>query len=128
MSEQIITPAGDDGAISRLSMPQVDAVDLPELFVFLGTLGIGLAAGLKHPREVKAHQAINVERAMAIPPKVLAFPILLSSDDYVIDGDHRWYRHCVDGTDLPFIRIEAPFLEALKHIFAFPKTYKEKEA
>lgn len=128
MTDTIIQPAGDDGSIPRSKMPQVDEKDILELLVFLGVEGVPISAGTKDPATCRAHQLINVERAMSIPPEVLTKPSLLSADGYIIDGDHRWYRHCVDKTMMPFIEIGLPFTDALSAIFKFPKTYEENAA
>lgn len=128
MTDTIITPPGDDGSIPRSKMPQIDEKDLLELLVFLGERNVGFSAGVIDPLECHAHQSINVEKAKGIPGWVLAKPSLISIDGWIIDGDHRWYRHCIDKTKMPYIRIGAPFAEALNHIFNFPKTYEESRA
>lgn len=126
--DNIIQPPGDDGSIPRSKMPQVDERDLLSLLVYLGDKGLEISAGSTEPMAFKAHQLINIERAMAIPPEVLTKPAIVSKDYWIIDGDHRWYRHCVDKTKLPYIMIEASFEEAIKMIFSFPKTYEESIA
>jgi hypothetical protein len=123
--DHIILPPRDDGAIPRSKMPQVDDGDIPSLLVFLGALDIGFSAGYIDPNTISAHQAIDVEKALAIPDKWLKTPCLISKDGVVIDGDHRWYRHCVDKTLMPYLRIEEDFNTALEFIFKFPATYEE---
>jgi hypothetical protein len=122
----IIVPQGDDGIVSRADMPQINERDIPALLAYLGTLSVTFSAGVIDPLKVRAHQAIDVDKAMAIPPKILTKPVLMSQEPVIIDGDHRWYRHCVDKTQMPYIQIEAEWHVCLKYIFAFPQTYEEK--
>jgi hypothetical protein len=122
----IIVPKGDDGTVSRADMPQLDDADIPSLLAYLGTLNVKFTAGEMDPLTVRAHQAIDIDKAMAIPQKWLKTPVLISQEPIVIDGDHRWYRHCVDKTKMPYIQLEAEWHICLKYIFAFPQTYEEK--
>jgi hypothetical protein len=122
----IIVPQGDDGSVSRADMPQLDDADIPSLLAYLGTLNVKFAAGVMDPLKVRAHQAIDIDKAMSMPQKWLKTPVLISQEPIVIDGDHRWYRHCVDKTQMPYIQIEAEWHLCLKYIFAFPQTYEEK--
>jgi hypothetical protein len=122
----VIVPQGDDGTVSRADMPQIEDSDIPTLLAYLGTLNIKFTAGVINPLMVRAHQAIDVDKAMAIPQKWLKTPVLVSQEPIIIDGDHRWYRHCIDKTQMPYIQIEAEWHTCLKYIFAFPQTYEDK--
>jgi len=123
----IIIPQGDDGIITRAKMPQIAQGDIPELLSYLGSFDIGFKAGRINPKLVKAHQAIDLEKAMNIPRDVLSVPVILSNEPYVIDGDHRWYRLNVENLLMPYIMIEEDFNTALKYIFSFPKTYESEK-
>lgn len=123
----VILPAGDDGRITRSKMPQIDDGDIPTLIAFLGSKGVALSAGSMDAHLIVSHQGVDPKRAEAIPDKWMKTPILLSKECAVIDGNHRWYRHLLDGTQVPFIRFEENFDVCLQHIFAFPKTYEETQ-
>jgi hypothetical protein len=112
--------------IDRSKMPQVDLKALPELLVFLGKQSLRFAAGLVHPSYIKLHQEVDVAKAMAIPPEILKLPVLVATGYFVLDGDHRSYRHYVDNTMVPFIQIEAPFAKAVKALLEFPQTFEIK--
>lgn len=124
----LICPPGDDGIIPRCQMPQVDDKYLGELLVHIGTYGVPISAGKVDPKTVKAHQEVDVDRCRMIPIDVLSKPCLLSKEGYIIDGDHRWYRHVMDETMMPIIKFDALFKDAVKIIFEFPHTYREEEA
>lgn len=123
----IIVPKGDDGVIDRSKMPQIDDGNIPTLLAYLGSLHIGFSAGMIDPIKVKAHQAIDADKAKAIPVKWLRTPVLLSMEPIVIDGNHRWYRHILDKTMMPYIQIQDEWHQCLKYILSFPQTYEEPQ-
>jgi hypothetical protein len=123
----IIVPEHDDGIIRRIEMPQVDEKEYVPLMVFLGERGIRFSAGRIDPRRCRSHQPIDEDRAMKIPEEVLGKAILVSSGNFIIDGNHRWYRHYIERSFAPFVRIERDFFDALSCILDFPRTYREGE-
>lgn len=112
--------------IDRSKMPQVDLRALADLMVFLGERNLRFCAGVVHPTMVRLHQEVDVAKAMAIPDAILRLPILVARGYFVLDGDHRAYRHYVNNTMVPFIQIEAPFVKAYKALMAFPQTYESQ--
>lgn len=110
--------------IDRANMPQVDYKWLPDLLVFLGEKNIRFAAGVIAPTLIKLHQEVDVAKAMAIPDEILRIPVLVSKDYFILDGDHRAYRHWVNKTPVPFIKLEAPFTKAVRTLLSFPKTFE----
>ena len=112
--------------IDQANMPQIHEHSYADMFVFLGAKGLTFEAGYIDSSLLKLHQEVDVAVAMALPPEKLVKPILISKDNFVLDGDHRGYRHFVDKTQAPFIRINALFYEALGLLLAFPETYKLK--
>lgn len=125
LQQHWLTPAGDDGTIARIKMPQVDDKDIPTLISYLGSLRVGISAGLIDPSQVSAHQPIDPDKAKTIPAKWMRTPVLISKEPFVIDGNHRWYRHHIDGTLMPYIRFETSFSSCLRLIMSFPQTYEE---
>ena len=100
--------------IPRLYMPQVDEKDLPSLtFALLNKFG-SVKEGILDYRKLRAHQRVDRDRVNLMPPALLQKPILVSSDHFVIDGNHRWHahvaRHLYDGKA---IIIDLPFAKAL---------------
>lgn len=110
--------------IPRIRMPQIKTHDYAALLVFLGSKGIKFSAGYIDPALLKMHQEVDVDMAMQLPDSKLVKPILLAGDNFVLDGDHRGYRHAVDKTQAPFIRIEIDFNDAITALFEFPGTYE----
>lgn len=112
--------------IDRSKMPQINLNTLADLLVFLGEQKMKFCAGWIDPTYVRLHQEVDIAKAMAIPENVLTAPILVSRGYFVLDGDHRAYRHYVNKTRVPFIMIEAPFVKAIRAVLSFPQTYEEK--
>lgn len=113
--------------VPRNRMPQIDGDEYPGMLVFLGSTGIAFSAGYIDPETCHSHQLVDVARANGMPLKFLERPVLLSKDLCVLDGNHRWYRHLIGKiSDMPFIRIELPFFQAVEALETFPKTYEEK--
>lgn len=110
--------------IDRAKMPQIDEKAYTDMLIFLGQKGYTFTAGYINPGLLHLHQEIDVAMAMQLPDFILKKPLLLSSDNYVLDGDHRGYRHAVDKTLAAFIRIETTFDEARTALLAFPETYE----
>ena len=110
--------------IDRSKMPQVDDKQYNDLFVFLGQQGMTFSAGIIDPTLLKLHQEVDIEKAMNIPDHILRKPLLLAQGNYVLDGDHRAYRHFVNKSNASFIRIEAEFYAAYAAIMKFPGTFE----
>ena len=123
MSLQVV-PIDVFPLIDRDKMPQVHQDTIPDLLVFLSQRNIEFAAGIIDPQLIKLHQEVDVEKAMAIPVEYLVHPILLAQDDFVLDGDHRAYRHWVNKTKVSFIQVKAPFVDAYKVVMEFTQTLK----
>lgn len=110
--------------IDRSKMPQIDVDQYTDLLIFLGNRGLVFSAGYIDATDLKMHQEVDVEVAKQLPEGKLKKPILISAGNFVLDGDHRGYRHFLDKTQAPYIRIHATFNQAIKMLFEFPGTYE----
>lgn len=111
--------------IPRDEMPQIDESDLPHLVAAAFDAGHTPCFQAVHPAALHAHQRVNHARAQAMPAEVKMKPALISADDYVLDGNHRWWAHVHAGDPLMnVIRIGLPFDEAIAWLFQQPFTYK----
>lgn len=109
--------------IDRSRMPQIDFEAYTDMLIFLGSKGLTFSAGFIDPSELKLHQQVNVAVAKQLSVEVLKRPILLCVGNFVLDGDHRGYRHYLDRTPVPYIRLHAVFAQAVRMLFEFPGTY-----
>ena len=109
--------------INRHDMPQVDEKDLPRLVAdSVSTCGCEFAVA--DPHTLHAHQRVQHDKAVHMPRDVVAKPIVVSADGYILDGHHRWYAHKLSGDPLLTIRLALQFEEALDWLLKLPYTYK----
>ncbi len=112
-------------------MPQVDEKDYPEYFAYLKEKGITLKKGKEDPNNLKPIQKefakIGVEKSL---DKMLAKKdndkfIIVSKDDYIVDGHHRWLAAKNGRQQLNVMRANVNMKELLKATNEFPKiTFK----
>jgi hypothetical protein len=119
-----VVPLDQFPLIDRSQMPQVDNKQYTDLFMFLGERGIQFSGRLLPAELLHMHQEVDPDKARAIPAEILKIPVLISIDLLVIDGNHRVYRHYLDKTHVPCLKIEASFGRAVKNILEFPGTFE----
>lgn len=108
--------------VPRLEMPQIDEEDYPEFFAFCEGK-TELFHRIMSPWVLKPHQIVDKFKAEAMPDSVRAKPVLVSRDDYVLDGNHRWMAHALLKEKMPVIQLDLEFEPAIALMFSFPKTY-----
>lgn len=112
--------------VPRTLMPQVDEKDYEELFSFLRAQDIPVYKEQACPLTFRPHQKVQIDRlrAMACQPDVVNKAILVSRDDYILDGHHRWDIHLLrhDSQILAY-KIGRDFEEAIAALFAYPNTW-----
>lgn len=79
--------------IPRSQMPQIQSADVPNFIDFLKTNGVNVKAVSIPVKNVKMTQAdINIDKVkqlMGTQKENLAKPVIVSSDNYILDGHHR---------------------------------------
>ena len=84
----------DNLGISRANMPQVPGRFLPQFLDSLKARGINATREEVRPTSLKATQKdfdpADIKRAMSAPMDIKARPLLVSQDNRVLDGHHRW--------------------------------------
>lgn len=91
--EELVIPKKTLG-VSRSVMPQIRAKHMEKFIKHLQDNGVNVKQKVLDPRKLKAIQGefdqekikANMEKLKAGPLK----PIIVSDDDFVIDGNHRW--------------------------------------
>jgi hypothetical protein len=109
--------------VPRAEMPQIDENDYPALLEFLSQQNIDYSYVVYRPEQLHAHQKVNMDRVHTMDKNTFQKDILISLDEYVIDGNHRWWAHKIAHKVLGTIRIHLEFEQAMEAIFKFPKTY-----
>ncbi len=98
--------------VPREQMPQISRNDLPRMIAAAIEKGLGPQMLITHPLYLRAHQRVNKERADTMPLDNAMFPIIISSDNYIVDGNHRWWRHIHDkALGICVVRLGADFEE-----------------
>lgn len=108
--------------VPRDHMPQVDEVNYPDLVA--DARPVGVAFDTVSPRTLKAHQRVDHAKAKAMDERVRIKPLIVSSDGYIVDGNHRWWAS-VHGRHewVNVIRLAMRFDEAIAWLLTFPYVY-----
>lgn len=114
----------DTMGIERKDMPQVDERDYDELFAYLAKHGGTVTQGRVDPRSLHPIQKEFSDEGVMISMTSgkLDKPVIVSSDDYIIDGHHRWLAAANSHHMLTINRVSLPVAELLKLIRAFSKS------
>lgn len=112
--------------IPRAEMPQVKMVDRGAMVNFLKARGIEHEIVEVDPASLKPTQAefsrAKVRKSMDAEGDTAT--ALVSADGYVVDGHHRWLAQRVKGEPLRALRFNAPALQVIEAIHAFPSSRK----
>lgn len=128
----------EDGlGIPRKELPQIKSTDVPEFIEWLGAQGTdsfqsSFAVGKLKP----VQKEINIEKTSSMKEKhqsgelnlSLGKPVMVSSDDYLVDGHHRWYalRELSPDNQINTVMIDSPVRKLIELMKEFPKTsYKQ---
>ena len=120
--------AKDTLGISRDKMPQVKSADYDELMTYLQKSGIKMQKKTVKANTLRATQRdFNTDKIVNAVGKIktlgTAKPIIVSSDNYVIDGHHRWLAAKNVGTSINIVQANVNVKELMKSLYAFPKTF-----
>lgn len=123
---KIFKPDEDDTlGIPRRKMPQIKEHDYPEFLKYLKSNDVSITK-----ERVKANQLKPIQKEFSDKGVLKALllrknekPVIASSDNYIIDGHHRWLGAVNTRADVSVIRANTPVSKLLKLVHAFPKTY-----
>jgi hypothetical protein len=138
MNETLQKPNPEDTlGYKRHEMPQVHKQHYPELFKYLADNGGKMTKGMVAATSLKAVQSEfsdeGIEKMMrkgGITADGTKKPLLVSSDNYIIDGHHRWLAAWNQEETVPIIKISIPVRKLLQLVQDFKHTtytgiYKE---
>ena len=118
----------DTMGIKRNEMPQVATKDYPEFMDYLKDNGAEFKKETVPAKSLKAVQGEFSDQGVekALRKRKLKKASIVSSDNYIIDGHHRWVAALNTGQDVDIIRVNMPAKELLKLVKDFSKTtYKD---
>lgn len=110
--------------VPRPFMPQIDESDFESLLRHAESRGVAYQLQtIAPPHVVRFHQRVDHDRARGMPDSVYRKPILVSSEPYVLDGNHRLWEHIDRREPVQAYRFALDWDSALRFLFSFPKTY-----
>lgn len=113
----------DSLGIARKDMPQIRKKHYPEFFEELEKENIDYRTEEINPRDYKPTQSyINLERITEIeqaPAYNKKKSILVSNDNYVLDGHHRWYYKRKINDTIPAIIVDLPIRDLIERARKF---------
>ena len=118
----------DTMGIKRNQMPQVATKDYPEFMDYLKDNGAEFKKETVSAKSLKAVQGEFSDQGVekALRKRKLKKASIVSSDNYIIDGHHRWVAALNTGQDVDIIRVNMPAKELLELVKKFNKTtYKD---
>lgn len=125
---KVYIPTGSDkGSITRKNMPQIDWKHLNDLLIHLkDDYGISHSKKNEDPHKLKAAQSEfskqGVEQSIGKGVSKSVKPLLVGSDNKIVDGHHRWLAAVnTNVKSLPIIRFNRSASEVIKSIKTFNK-------
>jgi hypothetical protein len=132
LGEKVDLPAKSKiGKIDRKDMPQIDNKHLDEFTDYLKEKGVDASKVKIDPKDLKASQSqfhkAKIEKMIdSIENGKKMKSIVVSSDDYVIDGHHNWIAHMNLGKEISALKIDVKREKLLDYMMDFPKSYTNK--
>ena len=112
--------------IPRNQLPQVYQADIPEFLAFIDASSIKWDKVVTPVSELKASQAdFSEDKVSALIGNTESRPLLISSDNVILDGHHRWLALYNTNKDslIEAYRIDLPFFALLNVTKQFPKVF-----
>jgi hypothetical protein len=117
----------DTLGIKRKDMPQVSSQDMDDFKKYLKDNSVNIQKITVDPKSLKASQGEfnkdKIEKQIELMGKSKAEPkaIIISADDYVIDGHHRWLAAMNLGIKMPALRATMKAKQLIDLINKYPK-------
>lgn len=113
--------------IPRSQMPQIDKEHIPTFINYVkertGKLVVSKAN--QNPTSMKPTQnEFDMDKVVRMGSS--NDPIIVSADDYVLDGHHRWLANCNAGAGQPVLRLPVGAAEGLRLMREFPLSYTKQ--
>lgn len=121
---------GEGMGIPRKKMPQIKSKDYPEYFKYLNDKGVNFekiegvnAATLKPTQSEFSEVGVEKQLQKMLDKNDGYKPLIASSDDYIIDGHHRWVVAKNIRQPLTVFKADIPMKELMALTLKFPKVY-----
>lgn len=123
---RIEKPSDDETlGVPRKQMPQIREEDYPEFLKYLKEHGVEISNDKVNARSLKPIQKEFSDKGVvkALLLRKNDKPVIASSDNYIIDGHHRWLGAVNTKQQVNIIRANIPVTKLLTLVKQFPKTY-----
>lgn len=129
----IVVPERKDTMdIDRKDMPQIETKDLKHFFNYLKKNNVKSIQKTVDPKILKATQGHfhkekikNIMKSMETSNEKPA-PIVVSKDNYVMDGHHRWLAHANAGKSIDIYHVNVPAKQLIDTMHDYPRSFNEK--
>ncbi len=126
-------PKGSGLGISRINMPQVKADDYPDYVKYLKDMRIVFKAKTVDPNILlpiqREFNIQGVERSLnkmaALVPGAKDKSIIISKDNYIVDGHHRWIAYKNVGKKINVMQANVDMKKLLDATNKYPKVYNK---
>jgi len=118
--------------IDRKDMPQVSSKDMTHFFNHLKTKGVTVVKKKMDPSDLKASQGqFHKEKIQKMIDDIqngkdVDKPIVVSKDNYVVDGHHRWLAHSNLGKDVNAYHVNTNAKDLIGMMHDYPKSFNSK--
>ena len=115
--------------IPRHELPQIRSFNVPDYLNWLHSehhvISHKETVEASHLKPLQA--AIETDRVHAMNPGQSAEkPMVVSKDNYILDGHHRWYQAQLTGEKLNVIRVNVGMKDLLRITKGYPKVEYHK--
>lgn len=111
--------------VPRELMPQIPESDLAHTIQEACLDLLVVQFDCVDPRTLVPHQRVNREIVKNMPPLIQHKVILVSQDNYILDGNHRWWANVeANSPYINIIRFGMVFDSAIDWLLKLPWTYE----
>jgi len=122
--EKMVPIPGSLG-IPRHEMPQIARKDREDFFKYVRDKGIKITEETLNADDLTATQGeynpVRVARVHGGGAKEATLPVLVSGDNYILDGHHHWLERKQEHAPVNVIKLGLPVHDALKLMHDYPK-------
>lgn len=133
INEKLDVPAKSSTLkIDRKDMPQIDGKHVKDFLSYLNKQNIDATSKKVDPEKLKATQhQFHKAKVQSLIDYIESGNydnkrIIVSKDNYVMDGHHRWLAHKNAGRDIDVYQVNANAKDLIKLMHEYPKSYTEK--
>jgi hypothetical protein len=126
-------PSRKKNHADRKNMPQIASDDMADFVGFLKKNGVSVERQDAKPKSLSSTQGhFDIGKIRGIMSSIESgeykpSPIVISSDNKVIDGHHRWLAHAnMDNKPISTIKVGLTSDELLDKMEEYPKSFKKK--